>query len=85
MITLFKGIIFNPTTNKIAGSLDDYILMNDTYPGTTTSLKWASFAVKMFLLKRGTPKLQHWGHSRLEYITKNIFNIKSNPDFELIT
>jgi hypothetical protein len=84
MITIFKGITFNPATNKIAGSLDDYILMNETNSGTTTNIKGASFAIKMYLLKKGKVETRYWGLTRLQFITKNVFKIKSNPAYEVI-
>jgi hypothetical protein len=82
--TLFKGITFNPETNTIYGSLEDYLLMNETNPGSTENIKGASFAVKMYLLKRGDLKIRYWGLTRLQHITKTVFKIKSNPAYELI-
>jgi hypothetical protein len=84
MITLFKGITYDDTKNTITGSLNDYILMNETNPGTTTNIKGASFAIKMYLLKRGSNQIKYWGLTRLEHITKNVFKIKTKPTYELI-
>jgi hypothetical protein len=82
--TLFKGITYDNTTNTITGSLDDYILVNETNPGSTINIKGASFAIKMYLLKRGSAKLQYWGLTRLEYITVNVFKIKTKTTYKLI-
>jgi hypothetical protein len=82
--TLFKGITYDDTTNTISGSLNDFILMNETNPGTTTNIKGASFAIKMYLLKRGSNQIKYWGATRLDYIIKNVYKIKTNPVFILI-
>jgi hypothetical protein len=84
MITIFKGITYDDTVNTIAGSLNDFILMNESNPGTTTNIKGSSFAIKMYLLERGTNKMRYWGLTRLEYIIQNVYKIKTKPAYELI-
>jgi hypothetical protein len=83
MKNLFKSITYDQEKNIITGSLEDILLLNKTFPGSTKNITGSGYVIKLLLTNKGTDKQKIWAWSRLQYILKEQYKITTKPVIKL--
>jgi hypothetical protein len=76
-LPLDYGIEYDRPTDTVIGTEAQFIALQIKYPGETRNLQGCIQAIRCYLNNYGTDKQKAWGESRLRYLMRHVFALRS--------